>query len=211
MTLQSAGREGCLRCLVIMEEKQNKKKFFVYIDESGQDTEGLVFVVSVLVLEKDELPVADILECIERESKKRNVKWNKSKHAHRKNYIEALLEIPYLAVTIFFDTFRDSKEYIELTSLATAKAILKRAGKEDYKASVFVDGLKRKEVEVFSRGLRALYIRTRKVRGIKKDENNVFIRLVDALCGLVRDAYDGNEWADRMLKKLIRKKILTEL
>lgn len=195
-----------------MEKQKNKrKKFSAYVDESGQDTKGFLFVVSILVLENEESGLANILGDIEKKSKKRNIKWNKSKYSFRREYIEKLAVLRELKGMIFFDIFHDSKEYIELTSFATAKAILKRAGKEDYKVSVFVDGLKRKEVDVFSRGLRDLRIRTRKIRGVKKDENNVYIRLVDALCGLVRDAKGGEKWAEDILEKLKKSRVITEL
>ena len=66
-------------------------------------------------------------------------------------------------------------------------------------------------MSVFIKGLRDLRIRTKKIRGVKRDENNVFIRLVDALCGLVRDAKDNQHWAKEALKKLKNKKIVSEL
>lgn len=49
------------------------------------------------------------------------------------------------------------------------------------------------------------------VRGIRKDENNACIRLVDAICGLVRDAQEGDDWSKKMVQKLKRKAILEEL
>jgi hypothetical protein len=76
---------------------------------------------------------------------------------------------------------------------------------------VFVDGLKKKEIEVFSRGLRDLRIRTRKIRGVKKDENNAFIRLVDAICGLIRDRDDNNDWAKKTVTRMIKEKLISEL
>lgn len=77
--------------------------------------------------------------------------------------------------------------------------------------TVFVDGFKKKEIEVFSRGLRDLRIKTRKIRGVKKDENNAFIRLVDVLCGLIRDKEGRNKWAMEMAEKLMKEKYLYEL
>ena len=197
-----------------LKQKMNagKKKFYVYVDESGQDTKGAVFIVSVLVLEKDREKLCEILEKIEQKSGKKNVKWHKSRHDIRKKYFEEILKTKCLEGLIFFDSFSDTKKYIELTSFATAKAILRKSGK-DYKATVFVDGLKKKEIEVFIRGLRDLKIKTKKIRGIKKDENNAFIRLVDAVCGLVRDAYQEqvNNWAKNELRKMEKKNILSEL
>lgn len=188
-----------------------KKKLYAYIDESGQDTKGLIFIVSILVSDEDQDFICNELEKIEIESGKKNLKWNKSKHDIRKSYIEGILKMNKLKNGIFFEIFNDTKKYIELTSFATAKAILRRSGKSEYKVSVFVDGFKKKEIEVFSSGLRDLHIRTKKIRGVKKDENNAFIRLVDAICGLVRDSEDGSEWAKKAVAKLIKEKFASRL
>jgi hypothetical protein len=98
-----------------------------------------------------------------------------------------------------------------MTSFATAKSILKKSMDEKYKATIFVDGFKKKEISIFSRGLKDLRIRIRKIRGVKKDENNAFIRLVDAICGLVRDMNENQEWAKKTIEKLKKEKIIQEL
>lgn len=194
-----------------MQKEAEKKKLYAYIDESGQDTKGFVFVVSVLVLGGEADGICKELEKMEVESRKKNTKWNKSHHEFRKAYIEGVLKMKSLKGTIFFEMFSDTKKYIELTSFATAKAILKKSGGDDYKVTVFVDGFKKKEIEVFSRGLRDLRIKTRKIRGVKKDENNAFIRLVDAICGLVRDKEDGNKRAGDAVAKLLKERCICEL
>lgn len=107
------------------------------------------------------------MEKIEEESGKGNVKWNKARHEYRRKYINAVCNRDILRGKIFFEIFSDTKKYLKLTSYATAKAVLKKGG-EDYKVTVFVDGLKKGEVAVFTRGLRDLRIKTRKVRGVKK-------------------------------------------
>jgi hypothetical protein len=194
-----------------MKGKQEKKKLYAYVDESGQDTEGLVFVVSILVLGNEVDSIYEELEKIEAESRKKNTKWHKSNHGFRKAYIEGILKMKSFRGKIFFEMFSDTKKYIELTAFATAKAILKKSGDDDYKVTVFVDGFKKKEIEIFSRGLRDLRIRTRKIRGVKKDENNAFIRLADAIFGLVRDSEDGNVWARGATAKLLKEKYICEL
>lgn len=194
-----------------MLKKSIKKKLYAYVDESGQDTKGLIFVVSILILEEEREIIQKELEKIELESKKKNAKWNKSRPEFRKDYIEAIAKLDKLKERIFFDIFSDTKKYIELTSFATAKAILKKSGKDRYKVTVFVDGFNKKEIDVFSHGLKDLHIQTRKIRGVKKDENNAFIRLVDAICGLVRDMNENQEWAKKMIEKLKKEKFVQEL
>ena len=46
---------------------------------------------------------------------------------------------------------------------------------------------------------------------MKKDENNAFIRFVDSICGLVRQAEKGDEWAENILKKLKDDQIIKEV
>jgi hypothetical protein len=192
------------------ESQKIMKKIYAYVDESGQDTKGLVFIVSVLILERDREKINKILEEIETASGKKTAKWHKARHEFRKQYFEEILKTDILQNSIFFDSFSDTRKYIELTAFATAKAILKKTD-SNYKATIFVDGLKKNEMKVFTKGIRDLKIRTKKIRGVKKDENNSFVRLVDAVCGMVRDANQGNIWAEEILAKFKRKDILKEL
>lgn len=98
-----------------------------------------------------------------------------------------------------------------MTAYATAKAVLQRVQRDDYVVTVFVDGLRKGEMPQFARGLRDLHIKRRKIRGVRKDENNSLIRLADAVCGLVRDARDGNDWAHSVLQKLEKREIIVGL
>lgn len=202
-----------LRCVTIkhMTIKTRTKKIFAYVDESGQDTKGIFFVVSVVVLEENREKVLQELKRIEIESHKKNVKWHKTRQPFREAYFKGIAQSSVFKNTIFFETFTDSGQYLEMTSYATAKAILKKAGKKEYTASIYIDGFNKTEVAKFSKELRALHIKKRKVKGVRRDENNGFIRFADALCGLVRDAEEKKEWATNMLRKLQKKKIISSL
>lgn len=67
------------------------QKLYCYIDESGQDTKGILFVVSILVLEHERDILLKDLEDVEQKSNKRNVKWHKARPQFRQAYIELLL------------------------------------------------------------------------------------------------------------------------
>ncbi|QQS61159.1 MAG: DUF3800 domain-containing protein [Candidatus Moraniibacteriota bacterium] len=190
---------------------QEQKKLYLYADESGQDTHGKFFVVSAFVTEKERSQLESFLFDIEKKSGKKNSKWNGSKYEFRQIYIEQLLEWKMARYSLFFGVFKDTVQYIDLTSLLCAKAILKKSKGKPYKATLFIDGFKKKEVDIFKKGLRDLHIHARKIRGVKKDENNAFIRLVDAMCGLIRDAEEGDVWALSIVKKLLTKNILSRL
>ncbi len=182
---------------------------FGYVDESGQDTIGLFFVVSILIVgtERDELN--HLLERIEKESGKGILKWRKTSIKKREIYIQLLIKTSFFVHTLFYETFTDSKEYLDMTATAAGDAL--RVYGADDKAIVFVDGLRESAVPKFKRQLKPSVDISVKVRGVRKDENNAFIRLADAVCGLVRDAYANQDWAVKTLRLLKKKGLVTKL
>lgn len=80
-----------------------------------------------------------------------------------------------------------------------------------YKATIFVDGLSGSALPRFSRTLRDLHVQTKKIRGVRKDENSALIRLADAFCGLVRDNHDQVPWAVEAYRHLRNAGIIEEL
>jgi hypothetical protein len=55
---------------------------------------------------------------------------------------------------------------------------------------VLIDALPPSQAERIGNLLRQGGVPVKKVRGVRRDENDPFIRLADALCGLVRAAYE---------------------
>jgi len=189
----------------------NEIKLAAYVDESGQDTSGIFFIVSVVVTTSERSMIIPYLERIEKESGKRNMKWRKAGRQSRFAYFSLLLRSDEFQERVFVEIWKGQGDYIKLTATTTAKAILTRAGKRDYRVTVFVDGLKKKEREEFTRGLRELRVKTRKIRGVKRDENDALIRLADAFCGLVRDVMDGDEEAKVLLARIRKSGKVVEL
>src|SRR3989344_5845088 len=144
------------------------QKLYAYVDESGQDTRGRMFVGGIVVLEQEREKIGQELERIEEQSGKRIKKWHKASHDHRIAYFEDITRSRVFHDTLFFEIFTESRKYIEMTSYATAKAILKKASGDNYTATIFIDGFRKREIEVFTHGLRDLHIKRRKVRGVKK-------------------------------------------
>ena len=189
--------------------KTHKQKLYCYVDETGQDTEGRLFLVSVVVTEQEQEAFAGELERIEAESGKRHIKWHKSSVARKIAYIKAVLACPIFQRTIFFSHYTNSQAYVDLTVYTTAKAILQRA-QGDYKTTVIVDGLSGAEVRHFSSELRKLHIRIRKVRGAK-DETEPGIRLADAFAGFIRDALEGESYAQELYQEARRSGFVREV
>jgi hypothetical protein len=187
-----------------------KQNLYAYVDESGQDTEGLLFVVGIVVLEEERDRLSQWLEKLEARTQKGPAKWHKSRHEFRQAYVEALAAAPGLSQRIFVSLFQNTRQYQELTALTTAKAVLKRA-RPPYKVTIFVDGLSATAVVGFTRTLRGLHIQTRKVRGVRKEESSALIRLADAVCGLVRDFHEQVPWAVGAFEALKAARIVEEI
>ena len=192
------------------QRMKRAQKLYAYVDESGQDTRGRMFVVGIVVLEQEREKIGQELERIEEQSGKRIKKWHKASHDHRIAYFEDITRSRVFHDTLFFEIFTESRKYIEMTSYATAKAILKKASGDNYTATIFIDGFRKREIEVFTHGLRDLHIKRRKVRGVKKEESSSFVRLADALCGLIHDA-SADPWATATLNKMKKEGIVTSL
>lgn len=146
---------------------KSMQKLYAYVDESGQDTRGIFFVVGVVVLENEREAVLHEIERIENESGKKNSKWHKSRHSSRQAYMEGVAQSSFFQKTLFFEEFSNSKQYLEMTSYAVAKAIFKRA-EENYTASIFIDGFTKREVEKFDKDLRDLRVKKTKSEEYKK-------------------------------------------
>jgi uncharacterized protein DUF3800 len=184
-------------------------KRYAYVDESGQDTQSQFFVVSVVVLDAKHEAILQQLEAIETRSRKGKVKWHRARYVYRQAYIDELTRLTRLSLSLFCESFYGSQAYVTLT--VTANAVRQKAQGSAPEVTVFVDGLLKHEAVRFASLLRTKWRGTRKVRGVQKQQNNAFIRLADALCGLVRDAAEGNVWALNALQRLKRNGLLEAL
>ena len=167
------------------------QKLYCYVDESGQDSDGKFFIVSVVVTDRERDKIMELCEQIEVSTGKRYRKWIKADHAKRIDYIRRILRETIFSSKLNVAIYRNRKEYLALTVLTIARAILSRE-EEDYKATILIDGLPRAHEKWVGSELRHLRIQVRKVRGTRTDENDAMIRLADAVCGLVRGAMEGN-------------------
>jgi hypothetical protein len=192
---------------------------FVYLDETGKDRNCPFYLVSVLIFqsgaERDKL--GSILRSVEEKSGKNNQKWNSCNHSLRKEFLERIAELRLLRSKIFYDIYwpKDPQKYLLHSAEVTAKAIIKYCGERpESKAKIFIDGYDRILKQVFATKMRKLGIRTEGIVSVKKDQNDEFIRLVDSICGLVRDAIEdmtSSSWASEILGELIEKGIVIHL
>jgi hypothetical protein len=190
---------------------QKKHKLYCYVDETGQDTLGKLFVVAVVITDERHRELELILEQIEASSGKYQRKWLKTRDKERKDYIKALATQNFQG-TVFTKTYTHgfSTKYDELEVLAVAQAVaIYREGhkiaSDNYKVTVVIDGSSKATGLRMGSEFRKLGVRTHKVIG-KKDESSPLIRLADAMAGLVREAYEGRRVYKSLRQKLARDK-----
>ena len=185
------------------------QKFFCYVDETGQDTRGELFVVAVVIVGQERNQLRQACEDIERDSLKGRRKWTKTSYSRRLAYIRQILERPIFEGKLHFAIYLDAQDYPALTVQTIAQA-LNAKGETDYKVTILIDGLPRSLERVVGLQLRQSGIRAKKVRGLK-DENDALIRLADAVCGLVRGAGEGQAEMRALFERGIQTGVLQDL
>lgn len=188
----------------------NTQKLYCYVDETGQDTKGELFIVSVVITKKDREEVIQTLEKFEKETGKGKTKWIRTKNEFKVAFLERILNSKIFKNKIYYSLSKDTKSYKEMTLIAIASAITAIKDQENYKALIYIDGLYKSEIPRVGSALRKIGIHTEKVRGIK-DENNAVIRLADAISGLIREQYQGISYTKKLCKLAEENKTLIQV
>ncbi len=175
------------------------QKLYCYVDESGQDTKGRMFIVAIVIFDGDKDALLSYCEKLEQDSEKGKFKWGKAEHRRRSEYLRRVFADKRFENTLRYAVSYETTDYDRITIKAIAETIHRHERSQSYSAFVYVDGLGKTKQREYSRGLRGLGIRVRKVRGIAKDENNALTRLADAIAGFVRDVLEGESDELRLL------------
>lgn len=96
------------------------QKLYAYVDETGQDTEGDFFIVSVVVTAEEYEVLREQLEQIEQATGKGRVKWSRAKDAARVAYIERVLATPAFRGKLHYGVHHQTKDYLMRTAITTA-------------------------------------------------------------------------------------------
>lgn len=162
-------------------------KINTYTDESGQDTKGKVFVVCTIIILSDEVEAVEkMLAEVESDSDK-NKKWHQSGDKRRHKYINLLLEKKvFNHVYIYYSEYKNKIDYTYLVGSHIAKVILSFVDSKEYNSKIFIDKMDKRTMLGLTNEIKKYRIKYKKIRGLT-EESNTCIRLVDALCGLIRD------------------------
>ncbi len=173
------------------------KRTEFYVDESGQDTGGELFIVACVAV-KDSDALRRRCVSLESTSGKGRAKWGKADRTKRLVYLRTVIAEPTLRdVMLFSYVFRETTNYDNATiqSIAYSMDFLQPT---DAQAYVYVDGLPKTKCREYKTCLREFGCSVKKVSGLN-DENEPLIRLADALAGASRDWL---EYEDVELRKL---------
>lgn len=191
--------------------KAVKQKLYCYVDESGQDTKGDIFIVSVVVTSKERDELLILCEEIEVKSGKGKFKWGKAEHNRRMDYIRRIFSKKIFKGKLRFTVYHEQVNYDMATIMGIAKAVHFKGPKE-YTTLVYIDGLAKTKRQEYGSELRKLGVPTRKVQGVTRDENNPLTRLADAVAGFVRDVLDNDDKnMEKIFKEAIKDEILIEV
>lgn len=182
-----------------------KQKLYCYVDETGQDTKGKLFIVATMITGKNKSKIEECLLRYELSSQKRITKWSKCKHIQRVKYIEKVIGNKIFKDIIFYKTFSGSKRYLDLTIetiILSLSSYAKRHLIYNFKVKILIDGLKGKEITRVKKQINKSAIAVDKIRGVR-DQSEPLIRLADFIAGLIRDAIDNEYWKT-ILKKAIK-------
>ncbi|MBI3242331.1 MAG: DUF3800 domain-containing protein [Chloroflexi bacterium] len=184
-------------------------KRYYYVDETGQDTKGQLFIVAVVVAGQYLEDWRKACEEIEKQSRRGRRKWMRTTPDRRLVYIRLALQKPLFAGRLTFARHADSRDYDSLTTQTIALAV-KQTGNESHNVIV-VDALPKEQWQDYSRRIRRWGAKVEKVRGVRREENDALIRLADAVCGFVREAHEGRAEMKALFDAALEQGIIRDL
>jgi hypothetical protein len=188
------------------------QKLYAYVDENGQETQGRIFIVSVVVAETEQDTLQTFCELLEKETGKGKFKWGKAEAKRRLEYLRRAFADKRFRGKLCYSVFRSTRDYDAATIMGIERAIHRTKPPEKFGAFVYVDGLSKTKRQDYAQALRKAGIPIKKVQGVQKDENNALTRLADALAGFVRDALDNEPGEIRKLfEDATRRGVLLEV
>jgi hypothetical protein len=184
---------------------------YCYVDESGQDTQGDLFSVSVIMVNTVQLRDEGErrLLSVEKRTGKGIAKWTNTNYVRRENYLRAVTNLTGLKNCIFYAIHIDTRDYISSMADTIVRSIRQHVT-DRYKATIVIDGLDKETVRGIAKRLKQEGVICRKVRGVK-DESSAWIRLADAIAGFSRHAYENKSYALNLYHEMQQRGFLIQL
>jgi len=178
------------------------KKLYVYVDETGQDTLGKFFLVSIVISQRaviDKLKKS--LEKLEKSSGKKILKWTKTPLNRKIKYIEGLLKIPTLKKNIYYAVYHRTTDYELAVSHTIVWSVLEKTKHQPRQAKILIDGISEATARRVSKNLTQLGLRRKRIKSAHF-RGEIIIRLADALAGFLRDYEEKQPYAIKIFREL---------
>lgn len=190
-------------------------KLYVYSDESGQDTQGRLFVVATVILPaEDQERHRQLLERIERDSGKGKRKWTQATPRQRRPSMASILQHAAFHGHLFYARFLEALDYERCMLNTIASSVTHVATGQPCKATILIDGLPKSLRARSAAALREQLPRERvridKVRGLN-EQSDPLMRLADSVAGMVRHAMQGRAEAALLVEEAPRRNVLREM
>lgn len=190
-------------------QKRSKQKLYCYVDESGQDTKSEIFVVVAIVNDKNQDAVRCKLLQLEKQTKIRAMKWHKTPHNVRYQFLEQQIERKILNGDIFFGRFPKPIPYF-LPLLEVIEKAIKSKARTNYSCNVYIDSIDIKKSKELTNALRVKHINMPLIKS-RRDESEPIIRLADRWAGYIRGLQFDKKQNENLFKKAIRLKCIQEV
>lgn len=185
------------------------QKLYCYLDETGQDAKSEFFIVVAIVSDKDQQQLRRQLSDIEEIAQTNRLKWHKTEHRRRMDYLSLVLERNIAKGSVYMAHYQKPIPYFFPIMDVLEKAI-KIAAAGSYEARIYVDGIDKKKAMELTNALRSAGISLRIVKGCR-DESEPIIRLADMWAGCARSALLGRKDAQDIVKRAKEENYLCEL
>lgn len=185
------------------------QKLYCYVDESGQDPSSEFFIVVVVVSDSDQQALRDELLAVESFARTGKLKWHKSRHERRMQYLRTAIQRNIGFGEVYFGQYKKPLPYFFPVLGTVKRAIIKKAH-PSYRAIVVLDGIDRKKAAELTNALRVDGIRLEMVQS-RRDESEPLIRLADMWAGCIRDAFLGGRETRELFDQAMGIGYLTEI
>ena len=190
-------------------QKEKAKKYYCYVDESGQDVGSDVFITAAVISAGDQHAFRSELETIERQTKIFKRKWYRAGYEQRLAFIKRILESGHKFGQSFYIVYKKPILFF-FPWIEVINSAITSVAQENYRAQVYVDGIDRKRAEELTNTLRAKGIKLSFVKSAR-DETEAFIRLADRFVGLARAAKEQKGEYLKLLNEAKALQIITEI
>ena len=190
------------------------QKLYAFVEETGQDTDGRLFVVTVVISDETYQLLEATCEEYERLSKKGRRKWHGTNSIPRLEFMRLVVGDNRFRGVLCYSKLEDQNKpnYDRQTISTLVTSIRSKLDGDKYVVEVWIDGLtqtKRAEYATLLRRERLMNVHLHRVR---KEESNTLIRLADALAGLLRDAVESKyPDAIQLVNRGLKNEVIVEL